>query len=527
MAKRVFYVTQGSLRVWQSGISRTGAPVEFADDDRGLREFDRYLSANPDQGSAMLIDVIEEEFALDSIPKLGVRDREALIQRRRQRKFRRTPYHVSIYQGTPGRKQNEFSVVHSAISNHELIDPWLQIILDHRTPLSGVYSVPLMAPRIIKRLFSCDDAVMFVAPHQGTKLRQIFLRDGAIQSARLSQGPGIDDDGFAKFVVTEVVRSRRYLDRTRLIANMEPLRVCVIASDATAAKIRPFVDSNSADQYQFLTPDAAARKLGRRKLQSADRFEEIFLSAVVRKRPKQSYANAGENRYWNMRRLRGGIVNTAIVAAAACSIVAAVLLSDVWVLRNRISAIQSQVEFLSETFRRENDKFDPLKADSHEMQLAVDTGDYLLANRVPVPWVMNQLGAVLGDYPDIKLQELRWLAESLPVPNTETRRRDVAAPVTVPVTNGVSAVITADFEPFDGDMRRAFSRIDALAADIRLRTSFDRAEAIEYPFDANTSAAVSGEIINDRDNRTARFSLRVYYALPGASLQQGDFDESI
>ena len=527
MVQRVFYVTQGSLRVWLPGVRGSRGPVSFADDDRGLREFDRYLSENPDLGSAMLIDVIEEEFSLDSIPKLGSRDRNALIQRRGQRKFRRTPYRVSIYQGTPGRRKNEFSVVHSAISNHELVDPWLQIILDHRTPLSGVYSVPLMAPRLIKRLFSCDDAVMFVAPHQGSKLRQVFLRDGAIQSARLSQGPGIDDEGFAKFIVTEVVRSRRYLDRTRLISNMETMKVCVIADGATAEKIRMLVDGDSADQYQFLTPEAAVRKLGRRKLQANDHFEEVFLAAVANTRPKHSYANAGENRYWNMRRLRSAIIGSAFVTAAACSVVAAVLLSDIWILRNRISTIQTQVEFLSETFRRENDKFDPIKADSHEMQLAVDTGDYLLANRVPVPWVMNQLGAVLGDYPDIKLQELNWLAESPPDPNPDRRRRDVAAPVKVPVTNGVSAVITADIDPFDGNMRHAFSRIDALARDIELHTRFDRADAIEYPFNANTSAAVSGEIVSAPGSQTARFRLRVYYALPDATVQEEDFNESI
>lgn len=526
MMQRVFYVTQGSLRVWQPGPSDTRTPVKFTDDDRGLREFDRYLAANPDQNSAMLVDVIEEEFVLDSIPKLNARDRKALILRRGQRKFRRTPFHVSTYLGTPGRKENEFSVIHSAISNHELVDPWLQIILDHQTPLSGVYSVPLLAPRIVKRLFPTNGAVMFVAPHQGTRLRQVFLRDGVIQSARLSQGPGIDDGSFAKFVVTEVVRSRRYLDRTRLISAMETLRVCVIAGDENAQAIRSLVDSDGADQYEFLKPEAAVRKLGLRKLQAVDHFEEVFLASVAKRRPKQNYANAGQDRYWNMRRLRSAVIGSALVTAVTCSMIAAVLLSDVWILRNRIATIQSQVEHLAETFRRENEKFDPIKADSHEMQLAVDTGDYLLANRVPVPWVMNQLGAVMGDYPDIALRELHWLAETPPDPNPRRQRRDIAAPVTVPVTNGVSAVITADIEPFDGNMRHAFSRIDALAADLVSRTTFDRAEAIEYPFDANTSAAVSGEIVSSPGNQTARFRLRVYYGLPGTPVRQGESDES-
>ncbi len=527
MMQRVFYVTQGSLRVWQPGSAGKRAVVEFTDDDRGIRDFDRYLSANPDQGSAMLIDVIEEEFALDSIPKLGARDRDALMNRRGQRKFRSTPYRVSIYQGTPGRERRQFSVVHSAISNRELVDPWLQVILDHRTPLCGVYSVPLMAPRIIKRLFPTKGAVMFVAPHQGTRLRQIFVRDGAIQSARLSQCPAIDDDGFPNFVVTEILRSRRYLERTRLLAGMEMLKVCVIASKASADKINALVDINGTDGYQFLTPEGAARKLGHRKLRSVDHFEEIFLSAVTKRRPKHSYANSGENRYWNMQRMRAALIGTAFVTAAACSVVAAILLSDVWLLRSRIGTIQTQVQYLAETFRRENDKFNPIKADSHEMQLAVDTGDYLLANRVPVPWVMNQLGTVLGDYPDIKLQQLQWLTESPPEPNPDRRRRDVAAPVSVPVTNGVSAVITADIEPFDGNMRQAFSRIDALAADIEARTHFNRANAIEYPFDANTSAAVSGEMVGDPGSQTARFRLRVYYALPDVVPAQEDFDGSI
>ena len=527
MVQRVFYVTQGSLRVWLPGAAGKRVAMRFSDDDTGLREFDRYLALYPDMSSAMLIDVIEEEFAHDSIPKLGQRDRNALIQRRGQRKFRRTPYRVSIYQGMPGRKDNEFGVVHSAISNHELVDPWLQIILEHKTPLSGVYSVPLMTPRIARRLFRCNDAVMFVAPHQGTKLRQVFLRDGAIQSARLSQGPGIEDEDFAKFVVTEVMRSRRYLDRTRLISNMETLKVCVVASEATAERIRALVASDSADQYRFLTPKAATRKLGQKKLHAADHFEEVFLSAVAKSQPKHSYATAGEDRYWKMRRLRSAIIGSAFVTATACSVIAAALLSDVWGLRNRIATIQSQVEFLAETFRRENDRFDPIKADSHEMQLAVDTGDYLLANRVPVPWVMNQLGAVLGDYPDIRLQELNWLAETPPDPNPRPQRRDVSAPVSVPVTSGVSAIITADIEPFDGNMRHAFSRIDALAADIERRTHFDRANAIEYPFDANTSSAVSGEILSRPGDQTARFRLRVYYALPDAGKQGRDDDEPI
>jgi len=527
MMQRVFYVTQGSLRVWLADALPECANVVFADDDRGLQEFGRFLAANPDQSSVMLIDVIEEEFSLDTIPKLGSRDRAALVERRGRRKFGRTPYRVSIVQSRLASNDKELSVVHCAISNHELLDPWLKVILDHHTPLSGIYSVPLMTPPIVRKLFTNSPNTMFVAPHQGENLRQAFLQDGALRSARLSLGPGVTDDAYAQFVVTEMMRSRHYLERARLLASTETLQVCVVADAGTAEKILSLVHDDNANKFQFIDPSSAAAKLGCAELRATDHFEEVFLAAVAKRRPKYSYARCGENRYWRMRRIRDAIVAAAMTTAAVCTVVATVLLSDVWILGNRIAEIQLQVDFLSETFRRENEKFSPISADSHEMQLAVDTGDYLLANRVPVPWVMNQLGTVLGDYPDIRLRKLNWSAESA-VPDDLQRGRpgDAAAPVVVPLTHAVTAVLMADIVPFDGDMRQAFSRIDQLAADIAAGTDFHRAEVLRYPFDASTTAAVSGEIVGEKSSNAARFQLRVSYVLTDPGQPAGGDDES-
>ena len=86
IVKRTFYITQGSLSVWMHGEHGLIETTVFADDDAGLRQFDAYLADVPQTPSAMLIDVIEEEFSLDSIPKLGWRDRRALLQRRCQQK---------------------------------------------------------------------------------------------------------------------------------------------------------------------------------------------------------------------------------------------------------------------------------------------------------------------------------------------------------------------------------------------------------------------------------------------------------
>ena len=181
--------------------------AEFADDDAGLREFDAYLGDIPQLPSAVLIDVIEEEFSLDTIPKLNWRDRSALLQRRSQTKFRRTPYRQSQILGKNARNAAEFDVLHSAISNHELLDPWLQIMLRYRTPLTGVFSVPLLAPGVFRRLGTTKRDVLCIASHQGDKLRQVFLSHGHLRSARLTQAPSPDDAAYPQFIVTEAMRA--------------------------------------------------------------------------------------------------------------------------------------------------------------------------------------------------------------------------------------------------------------------------------------------------------------------------------
>lgn len=520
--KRTFYVTQGSLSVWMIAEHGLVEAAVFADDDSGLRQFDAYLGDVPETPSAMLIDVIEEEFSLDTVPKLGWRDRDALLQRRCQKKFRRTPYRLSQVLGKSASRADEVDVLHCAISNHELLDPWLQIIMRHRTPLAGVYSVPLLAADVFHRLGASKRDVLCVATHQGDKLRQVFLSGGHLRSARLTQAPGPGDAAYPQFIVTEAMRSRRYLERLRLLGGMQVLEVRVVADAKTAARIGELVSSNDAMEFSFVDPSEAGQLLQGKTPPDADRFEEIYIADVMRRRAKYSYARAGEDRYWTMRRMRQALIGGTAALAAACSVAAAVLASDAWFLHGRVAEIQSQLAQLSETFRRENESFNPIQADSHEMKLAVDTGDFILDNRVPVPWVMNQLGVVLGAYPEVDLRELRWEVELPASDRPPARRGERPLPVPVHPVNTVNAVVTAEFAPFDGNMRRAFDRIDALARDLEERTDFSHAMVVEYPFNNSPDASISGEISRDNPVDVARFRLSLSYRVPGSTAAAGE-----
>ncbi len=510
--KRAFYIVQGGLRVCEVNGGYYEESRVFTDNDEGIKEFDHYLHTTRMRQSLIVVDVIEEMFAMDAIPKLGMRDQKALLDKRARRKYPRTPYRLPVVvRGSRGEKRE---VVLSAISNHDLLDPWVNIMLKHQTPLSGIYSVPLMAPGLLSAFYKSTDTVLFVTQNQGTRLRQVFVRNGIVQSARLSQATPLDDPGYANAVLTEIQRSRRYLERTRLLSPMEQLDVCMIADKEVARNLVASAESDSPMQLHFVEPEKAAKKLHAAKNIEPDHLEGLYICRALRQRPRHSYALSGESRFWHMSRLRRGIIAASAAAAAYLSVIAGSWFGDALQLHRESAWIDAQVSQLSETFRRENEDFGPIKADSYAMKLAVDTGDFILDQRVPVPWVMQQLGTVLSNFDDVSIQELSWQAETAAA-SAPARQRPGEAPPAVPIPEitAVSVSLSGTLSPFDGDMRRAFARIDQLVNEIAARTAFADARVIEYPLDASIRSSITGEISRDQMPEEARFQLRLVYPL--------------
>ena len=519
--RRIFYVTQGSLTVFAGDAVR---PVEqFADNDEGLRRFARYLETYADVPSEILLDVIEEVFAVEAAPPLGIRDRQALLERRARRKFPRTPYRQAAYARAPGHG-GDCTVVCSAVTNRELLDLWLEPIARFRVPLGGIRSVSLLGRPMLKRLFKTAGAVLLVTHHQGDKLRQIFLRDGHVQSARLSQSPPSTSSDYPVAVYGEVERSRRYLERSRLLGGMEELNVCFVGDARLVAKIEGRVATDAPLGFRVLDTAAAAGRLGLSAEPRKDRHEALFVAMTMRGGPRQSYARSGENRYHHMHRLRQSLIGAAMAASLACSILAGGFFAEAWLLAGQSERADLQVAQLTSALRRDNESYAPIHADSHEMKLAVDTGDYLLANRVPVAWTLQQLGTVLDDFPDVQVLELEWTVngEGGDAAAPADSRRRQSGPLAVAPLASLDATVDAVLLGYDDDLRRAFARIDALAGAFGSQSDFDRVEVLRYPLNASPAAALSGEITRSAREEGARFRLGLSRAVAGPTENDHD-----
>lgn len=515
--RRFFYVTQEELIVWLEARAAFDEVARFGNTDRGFRDFSDYLEADPQRQSLMLVDVIEEEFADDTVPKLPLRDRNALIERRLMRKYSRTPYRLGHFQGRGRSRGQEQEVLYSAVSNHELLDPWLKILVAHCTPLVGVFSVPLLGARLLKRIRKPARHALLLTQHQRFKLRQVYLRDGKLKSARLSQSPGIADPSYGDSIFTEIQRSRRYLERSRLLGSMEDVDVYMITDIDTAERIIASDKGKVPLKFHFVKPQTAARAVRLSQVPDSDRLETLYLAIAAQGRLAHNYARREETHYHRLSWLRRVVVGAALASAFACSIVAGINVMNALHTRHASGVIDQQIRRMEETFRRENDRFAPMRADSHEMKLAVDTGDYILDNRLPVAWVMRQVGSVLGSFPQIQVDELSWELEAPDdgqAAGQAARRANQPEVVRIKPLHAIKAELSGQLVPFDGNLRRAFATIERLAAALEADTAFDEVQTTEFPLDASPKSSLSGEVVNPGMEPAARFRIRLRLALP-------------
>ena len=502
---RVFYVTQDELLVWY--ITRKGATAgaRFANSELGAREFGEYLRTSPISKSSILVDVIEEEFTVDEIAQLPRRDRLALLERRLSRRYSRTPYRLAHQHRSSSLPSGEQRVTYCAISNDELLNPWVEQIEIANVPLACITSVPLLGSHVLKALKKRSGNSLLVSLHQGNKLRLVFLSEGHILSARLSHSPGLAADGFSQSVLSEIQRSRRYLERARhmrpddeidvyLMMGSEHAERVVIAAGEAGAVMRPHV-INLAD---------VAKAMRLAQSPPGDRIEQLYVEAAARFGTASNYASSDVTRWHRLYSYR----SAAAAALIATSLAAAWFTGENVVqsveLQRSYATMLKQTRQMEETFRREHQEFGESQAESQEMKSAVDAGDFILANRVPVDVVMGQLATVFDSFPTVRVDELEWVVDGTEV-TPSARSVEVSQPL-LPTTS-LTANIVGQIVPFNGDLRQAFVTVERLREALDSRPALTDVEAIEYPINARPDATVSGELVGAGTQRSAPFRL--------------------
>lgn len=518
--RRAMFVSAHKVAIYHWHKGDLGSSYLFDVNKDGKLFFERYLKETPNNPVYILIDLFEEEFKQETAPHVFGRDRESIIGRKKSRLFRDTPFYYHKVQGREDEGRKDDIVLMSAITNPMLIQPWLDILQEHKVPIVGITSVPLLTENIIKLLPEPGGNNLVVSIQSISGLRQTFIKKSQLRVSRLVQLPRYGTEPYGALISEEVDKIKRYLTSVRLVTadsgDTESLKIYFLLNGDVLQEVKKEYKDISTSGMQFLDINDLLVAVGSDRQISSPFADQLYIHQMLKSKASNAYARPTEKRYNSLRNTR--------ISLLACSVLFMVA-SFVWSgfsfiqgieLRQNSLSAQNKADFYQTRYELAREGLPQTPVEPSELKVAVDLIGELRGHKTTPIEIVRLISFGMNRYPNIALSNFNWL--SAINPNEKIEMGQNAPNQGVIGYSDISnpegdykffqiAFVEAEVSPFDGNYRNAISIINEYAETLRSQNNVYDVSILSLPLDVSSEASMAGN--TNTTQRDARFSIRI------------------
>ena len=512
MARHFLYLTNSRL---VSLVTRRGSIVarrEFAVSGAGATQFERHLATLATVPAHLFTDLAEEDFRLDTIPHVGRGDQQAVLARKLSQIFRNTPFRSAHIQGREAEGRRDDRVIYTAITNAEVMRPWLDAIERLKVPLAGIHSTSVFSAILLEELDLVFPHTLLVTFTPGDAMRQTYFKDREIKFSRLTPIDLQEGQTLGTMVAEETTRTWQYLDSLRHFTPEDRLEVCVLIHANDRASVQANLRDFAQIQYRLLDMGHVARKLGLKPPPLGSSAEEVLVHLYLLRPQGNHFASSEQRRHFTLRRAR-----LAVLQASAAVLVAGVAWGG-WNVSRVFQADSEQQKVAREIaqFNREYDEITrampTFGVGGSTMRDAVSFYNGAIRSFPDLQDFVRPLSRVLDGYGNVHLLQISWIASDDPkaqppmqydrggreAPVKAVARAEPGAGPAAPVSNDNApfssgrydiALLEGDIRVARDDFRGAVEAVDRLARDIGAIKDFS-AEIAESPLELSPRAGI-------------------------------------
>jgi len=559
MAKQFLYLTNDKLvaLVWNSGAI-VGRET-FTVNDATSSDFTDYVTKHRLVPTWIVTDLIEEDFRLDTVPHLRGGDQEAVLARKLGQVYRSTNYRHAIIQGREEEGRRDDKVLLHAITNPELLTPWLDAMERAQVPLEGVFSSPVLSGKLLKELdvFFPHSLLVTIVPDFG--LRQTYFQNKQVKFSRLTPIVYDENRSVGALIAAETSRTWQYLDSLRFFGGEDTLEVCILVHENDRELIADAIRTFPLLKYRFLDISEVANRIKLKPAPTSSHSEEVLVHLYAQGGTENHFLEGEQIRFATFRRARIGLfaATAGIIAAGAAG--AAFNLYQASNIRTEVDrndiitrGLQLEFQAVSESLRRQT-----LASDTVH-----DATAFFNSQIRPLPSapgnLLRDLSLAVAEFPKVRVTQVVWAASNseagLPFYTSAARSqtgeirseapKTVAGPPLLPalptlpiLSSGAPAniattaqavvetnpslagnkfhigVIEGTIVPFQGDFREAIAEVNRFCDHLNKVPGL-RANVVTLPIDARPTATIQASGSNQAQGPgDANFAIRIVRAV--------------
>ncbi|MCG6938803.1 MAG: bifunctional adenosylcobinamide kinase/adenosylcobinamide-phosphate guanylyltransferase [Gammaproteobacteria bacterium] len=514
--KRLFYFTGYRLIVSHWKGKKLIGSNSFEPTETGLSQFRGYLLQTENIISQFLVDVIEEDFRNEKIPHVSSKDRSSVVARLVDRYYRSSQdycYSEIIGREKSGRKDDV--VLLGAMTNPQLIQPWLTILDECGTALSGIWTLPIISKKLLKTIKSSSGVVLLVSQQVSSNIRQTLFRDGKLISSRQSiiNQEITDISGIGKRAAPEVDRTIDFLRAQNLIDANEVIHLHILGSDEQILSLQNSFKSNDHQIVNIHSIAELHSKLG--LIDAGEKFSDGIFSWLCL---NQSVASTHYGPRQSFRRYHNKLAAMALYAASLLVVIFGVLviesnISSAMEYEKSITLLKQQEKNYKELYQKKFKEFEEVFQNASLMNSAVSLAERIKRNGMTSPLdFLITLSNILSQpgVGKVYIDKIEWQAININERNNKEDQANFTAKL--PVKHG--ALITGRIVESENNYRESGDRIQAISNYLKTNPRIESVETLKLPVDMRSDSRFSTEAGVDTLQRRNRelsgiFTLKV------------------
>jgi hypothetical protein len=497
---------QATVAVWRR---RGLASCErFENNEQGWAAFASFLRGAHGLPVHIIVDTVEEDFRFETLPHIRGRDRTEMVGRKLKQLYRATPYYSYVLQERESGKRRDDRYLFAALTNPDLLIPWLRAIEAASLPVSGIYPLALVSVSLIERL-KLKHSNLLIISKNSAGLRQTFFKNLKFRISRLTPLRGATDIADQHYA-DEISNTRMYLDALNVTHVDDTLEVIILDQDGSLSGLSAAIMRGRPNmQCQYLDINDIHARFGIPVANLEASTDVLHLYLLGEQAPTLNLAPAYLTRTYQ--RFAAG---RWVYAASGATLIGAVAWSGVSVYRamdidQNTLATQRQTRDYQAKYQQVTAQFPDAPTTADNLRHTVEIAEQIRAGLRTPDKMFSIVSRALDASPDIQLQRIEWHYGDLLASKSDMK--PAQASPTEPGQAIQSGVVFGEITRFDGDYRAAMNVINNFAQRIAQDDAVAEVKALKLPLDIRSESGLSGSTAAVPGKETAQFEIAVVF----------------
>ncbi len=455
--------------------------------EQGCTAFRQYLSQHKKATIEVVVDAVEEEYQLESLPHVKGSARREMLTRKLAQLTRNSLYKTVWFmrQETTVRKEDVFVLL--SLSNPKFLQCWMEILQSEQVFLAGVYALPMLNQLMVRRMKVVPPQLL-ICERLSSGLRQTYLQHGGLRFSRLVTIESLQTSQLINSYVTEVEKMHLYLRSQRLINDALTFQVMLSSVQTEHHAVMKRLEQQGFN-CKIANPQDALKKRDLTQIDLARHPELHYLQLLNEMSLQANLAPKEMTKAYRLKQSTKKINRVSAVMAMTGLFISSFLFVQGINKDEQINHLTNQTNFLQKqhTLLISHSPASPISGT--DMKAVVTTAQ-MISQQSPIA-MMHIISSALKVIPEVSITRLRWVLSNQEnmtdeVGNTFGEQTNQA--------NGLEnalvqiGFVDAKLGHFDGDYQQALASVNRLMTKLRADSRLKIVEVMQMPIDVALSA---------------------------------------